>query len=399
MFATALALTMLTSDFQLKNGDRVLFYGDSITEQRLYTTYVETFVRTRYPKLDIEFFTSGVGGDNTWGGWMGDINTRTTRDVAPFKPNHITVMLGMNDAGYVPFNQKIYDTYREWYDKLLAALRKAAPGFSLTLIKESPYDEIAHEKSDFPGYSKTVDRFGEYVRELAAKEKTGFADLCSPVTDLLNAVVKIDKEGAKQILPDAIHPGPSGHLVMAGALLKSWGVDPVVSALHLDGAQNSVVSKSKTQIELLGPLKWRQTDECLPFPHDPAYDLALRHSSFSRDLNRQSLQVDHLAAGQYALAIDGKQVAKWSADQLAAGIDLAMLDTPMARQAKQVLAWATKRNEAFHTRQFNVNFWFGELPETKEALAALDKVERAIHRQEVAAAVPKPHEFALLKLD
>ena len=31
--------------FQLKPGDRVVFYGDSITDQRLYTTFVETFVR------------------------------------------------------------------------------------------------------------------------------------------------------------------------------------------------------------------------------------------------------------------------------------------------------------------------------------------------------------------
>jgi hypothetical protein len=37
------------TDFELKDGDRVVFYGDSITEQRLYTTYVEQYVLTRYP--------------------------------------------------------------------------------------------------------------------------------------------------------------------------------------------------------------------------------------------------------------------------------------------------------------------------------------------------------------
>jgi len=30
----------------LKDGDRVVFYGDSITDQRLYTQFTETFVHT-----------------------------------------------------------------------------------------------------------------------------------------------------------------------------------------------------------------------------------------------------------------------------------------------------------------------------------------------------------------
>ena len=41
--------------FYLNTGDRVVFYGDSITDQRLYTVYVETYVLTRFPKLDVTF--------------------------------------------------------------------------------------------------------------------------------------------------------------------------------------------------------------------------------------------------------------------------------------------------------------------------------------------------------
>ena len=35
--------------FYLRENDRVVFYGDSITDQRLYTTFTETFVVTRFP--------------------------------------------------------------------------------------------------------------------------------------------------------------------------------------------------------------------------------------------------------------------------------------------------------------------------------------------------------------
>ncbi len=47
--------------FHLTDGDRVVFYGDSITDQRLYTTFVETYVRTRFPNLNVKFTHSGWG--------------------------------------------------------------------------------------------------------------------------------------------------------------------------------------------------------------------------------------------------------------------------------------------------------------------------------------------------
>src|SRR5690349_2455999 len=62
VFALLLALPGLSradSPFYLKDGDRVVFYGDSITDQRLYTTFVETYAVTRFPKLNLSFVHSG----------------------------------------------------------------------------------------------------------------------------------------------------------------------------------------------------------------------------------------------------------------------------------------------------------------------------------------------------
>src|ERR1700730_18938420 len=55
--------------FVLGDGDRVLFYGDSITAQRFYTRDVEEFLLTRYPTLNVEFFCAGVSGDTVYGGY------------------------------------------------------------------------------------------------------------------------------------------------------------------------------------------------------------------------------------------------------------------------------------------------------------------------------------------
>src|SRR5271168_4407826 len=69
------------SDFYLKDGDTVVFYGDSITNQRLYTVFVETFVLTRFPRLRVNFVHSGWSGDRVSGGANGSIDVRLDRDV------------------------------------------------------------------------------------------------------------------------------------------------------------------------------------------------------------------------------------------------------------------------------------------------------------------------------
>src|SRR5437667_6195394 len=99
------ALQARAESFALKEGDRVVFYGDSITEQRLYTTFTETYVMTRFPKLDVRFFAAGWGGDRVRGGLGGAIDGRLQRDVFAYRPTVMTIMLGMNDGAHRVFDR------------------------------------------------------------------------------------------------------------------------------------------------------------------------------------------------------------------------------------------------------------------------------------------------------
>jgi len=65
--------------FALNDGDRVVFYGDSITEQKLHTSDVEEFVLTRFPHRKVSFTHSGVGGDKVSGGRAGPVDLRLAR--------------------------------------------------------------------------------------------------------------------------------------------------------------------------------------------------------------------------------------------------------------------------------------------------------------------------------
>ena len=132
-------LAKADSGFYLKEGDRVVFYGDSITDQRLYTTFTETYAVTRFPKTNMTFIHSGWGGDRVTGGGGGPIDVRLDRDVIAYKPTVVTIMLGMNDASYQAFREPIFNTYANGYKHIVEKLKADLPGVRLTLIKPSPY--------------------------------------------------------------------------------------------------------------------------------------------------------------------------------------------------------------------------------------------------------------------
>src|SRR3954454_639774 len=96
----ALAAPARAADFFFKDGDTVVMIGDSITEQHLYSNYVEMWTVTRLPAWKLTFRNTGIGGDTSTGG-----NSRFKRDVLRYNPTAMTVDFGMNDGGYQPFNE------------------------------------------------------------------------------------------------------------------------------------------------------------------------------------------------------------------------------------------------------------------------------------------------------
>ena len=62
------ALPCTAADFFLKNGDKVVMIGDSITEQHLYSTYVEAWALTRFPAWDVKLKKNSYFHDRIFGG-------------------------------------------------------------------------------------------------------------------------------------------------------------------------------------------------------------------------------------------------------------------------------------------------------------------------------------------
>jgi len=390
--------------FYLRDGDRVVFYGDSITEQRLYTTFTETYVLTRFPQLKVSFVHSGVGGDRVTGGWAGDIDLRLNRDVFAYKPTVMTIMLGMNDGGYRAFDDELFNTYKRGYQHILESVKSRLPNIRLTLIQPSPYDDVTRPPEFEGGYNSVLVRYGQFVRELAKQEKQKVADLNTSVVTALEKAKGSDAGLAKKIIEDRVHPGPAGQLLMAAALLRAWNGPPVVTAVEIDAVQKKVGQQNNTEVTgLQGAenLEWSQRDKALPMPldlKDEVMRLAIHSSDFLETLDRQILKVSGLKASRYQLEIEGVNLGRFTKDQLAAGINLAELPTPMLKQSLEVHELTLKHNSIHGARmkELQVGLAKKSALHLQAALDALEGLERDLVAQQRAAAQPRIRHYKLV---
>ncbi len=392
------------SDFAIHDGDHVVLYGDSITDQRLYSTFIEEYVLTRFPTWKVQWTQSGVGGDKVSGGVEGPIDLRIQRDLLPYKPNIVTIMLGMNDGYYRPPNPAIQKTYEDGYRSMVDTILSGDPGVKLTLIGPSPYDDVTQPTKH---YNEVMQAYSQFDKSEAGRTHQGFVDLNAPVVDVLEKVNASHPELASRLIPDRVHPGEGVHWVMAASILKAWHAPTLVSSVTVDGhdakaasVQNASVTDVKRE-KKSSTLQWTEIENALPLPlpssaTDPVTDLALEAGGVEAALDQEMLKVTGLAAGEYALTIDDQPVANFTEDALQRGVNLARMATPMLRQS-QTLAWETEHRNELERRLFTL------LAGTKDKPESAPEPEQDAMRQAVAASIaqqqkdaqPATHRFAL----
>ena len=391
--------------FALRDGDAVVFYGDSITAQRLYTRFAEDFVLTRYPALNIRFVNAGVPGDTVSGGYAGNMMERVKRDVAPLHPTVITVMLGMNDGGWGYEPAKAEAAFQQGYRTLIAALRKTAPEARIVLIRPTPYDEATHG-TEFPGYSQTIDKLADDVTRMetqlldAGDKNIELVDFHGPLVDALRRAKAEFPQLAPLIVPDRIHPSETGHWIMAATLMSAWHADPVVSRVELNASGAATVEQQRASVTGLEKtadgLKWTERDDALPLPLDfnNAMTRVLEGISDIASVDEEMLLVDSLEPGQYQLLIDGKAIAVFSNQELERGVNLALLKTPMLEQARGIDSTEELR-AALDRASFILLADVKENAASAAAEARLRQAGDELSARARADGVPKAHDFEL----
>ena len=331
---------------ELTDGDCLVFLGDSITHQRLYTQYVEDFIYTRYPTLRIKMHNAGVGGAKAW-----DALERFERDVAAYNPKYVTVLLGMNDGRYQAFDQEIWQTYHDDMTELVDRLVDidATP----ILMTPTMYDSraaLARKRNPAEHYNSVLAYYGTWLREVAMTRGHGFVDMWSPLNNLTLEQRKADPDFT--MIRDSVHPDPPGQLVMAYAIIDHMGLRSGLSNIRITfdaKGQPKVQASGGEATEIVSEddrLAFTWTADGLPWVVPAAAQPGAELVKLGHRASREALEIHGLKPGKYELLIDDQPVGTFTNVQLERHVELQSNDqTPQYQQAMQVASLNEQRNQ------------------------------------------------------
>ncbi len=335
--------------FFFQDGDTVVVVGDSITEQHLYSNYLEMWTVSRFPARKLVFRNSGIGGDRSPGG-----NSRFERDVVSHHPTAMTVDFGMNDGGYRAFDPAGFTTYMDGLEGM--AKQSEAAKIRVAWLTPSPVEKN-EDGPALEGYNQTLEKYSEGVRDVAMRHGGVFVDQFHPFIEAQN---KARAANPKNRIGggDVVHPGAPGQALMAWAVLKGLGFPRLVSAVEIDAASGTVQRAENCKAADVraeaGSVRFRRADSALPFFPDDAKNI-LEWVPILDELNEYALKVTGLKPGRYEIRLGGKKVAEHSADELSKGVNLAaaaLTQGPVADQVRSVWEAVKTKNKYYHDRIF-----------------------------------------------
>jgi lysophospholipase L1-like esterase len=330
----------------LRQGDRMVFLGDSITQQRIYTRYVMNYFAVRHPDLQITFRNAGVSGDTAPGGIR-----RLMQDVLAAEPDVVSICFGMNDAGYTTFEEQRYEKYVAAMTLLIAELREA--GARVVLLTPGCVDPGRPGGwYDSTSYNPTLMRYAEAVTSLAERKGLPVYDIHRLMLDVQTRAKADDPEFT--MIPDSVHPSPPGHLLMAYGLLQALGCDEQASGLVVDAATGAV-SADRCEVRELrasdDEIAFVRTDEALPTYWDPEAAVVLAYAPTVEEINRYLFAVSGLREGSWRLTVEDSEVGTFSAEALAAGLNLASLPGPWQKLGREVNERVKDQEEIYLSRR------------------------------------------------
>ena len=424
LFGAGALVSLAAGDFAIQNGDRVVFLGDSITEQRLYTTYIEAYALTRHPDWTLQFRNVGWGGDTSWlrqrahpdeGRLFAaepeaqakmveeSVGRGLGRDVLPLHPTFVTVKFGMNDHSYQPFRADIFGAYVRSQAEIGKDLKAA--GARVAFLTPQPIEERRADP-DKDDRNVSLRKFSDGLKEVAQKSDSRYVDQFDPY---LAIMMQERSRNASAFIGggDAVHPGPAGQTIMAWAVLKGLDASALVSRAEIDATAGKVTTAEGCTVDHVnsgeGRVSFDRLDSALPMPVDQRAEAALALAPVIADLSDYSLKVSGLTAAVYELTIDGEAAGKVSKEELGKGWNLTLKGGPITQQSRKVLELVFHKNNLFFNRWRDVQLhgfpsWAAgpelELRRTQE-LARLDAEIEKVEREINATRKPVTHHFEL----
>ncbi len=217
-----------SAEIALKNGDTIVFLGDSITyghknrkvhdDPTGYVTQVGNSIKAAHPDWDVKVINAGVSGNK-----VTDLQKRLQTSVLDKKPTIVFVYVGINDVWHWTMARMgNKGTTKEEFKAGLKDIinRTKAAGAQVVLATPSTIGEKANGSNP---NDKMLDEYSDISRRVAAEEKVPLVDMRKAFFDYLKTHNPENK--SKGILTaDGVHPILEGDKLIAMEMLKVLGV-------------------------------------------------------------------------------------------------------------------------------------------------------------------------------
>jgi lysophospholipase L1-like esterase len=208
-------------DLCVKDGQRLLFIGDSITDcgrrgdrAPFGDGYVSLFidlVATHFPKRRITYVNKGIGGNR-----VTDLRERWRDDVILNRPDWLSVKIGINDLhGFLrrADNAVSPERFREVYDSILAEARRETKA---RIVLIDPF-YISVDRSGQTFRSQVLEIIPKYIKVVHDMGRKYGARL---VRTHEVFQIHLKYRGSEVFCPEPVHPNRTGHLIIATELFK-----------------------------------------------------------------------------------------------------------------------------------------------------------------------------------
>lgn len=390
----------------LQQGDRLAICGDSITEQKMYSRLIETYLTACVPQLKITVRQYGWSGEKTDG-----FLRRMDQDCLRFNPTIATLAYGMNDSRYRPFDA----TNGQWYEDHYTAIVRRFKEHNVRVVVGSPgcAGKIAGWVKSRAG---TLDQHNVHLCALrdiamavAEKEDVAFADIFWPMLQaqiLAPAQHHATSDNPYEVAgKDGIHPGWAGQVIMAWTFLRAMGLDGNIGTINVDLGAGKATASEGHVVDSFNDGILQLTSSRYPFcargdlDDENTIRSGLTLVPFTEDLNRFILKATGNLAGRYRVQW-GDASREYSADELSTGIFLAVdfPENPFCQAFDKVDA-AVAAKQAFETTQIKKVFHGPRGRADIEKAVAETEAERAPLASAVAEAmVPVTHTLQITHL-
>jgi len=211
-------LVALNFDHVIQKDDRILFVGDEITQQMLYTRAVAAAIISMRPEHNLRFYNGGYEGATAESAmkWIDDL-------LGLAKPTVVFVSFGLNDMTTPGTDEERAARYEASLSKLVGQIQAFNSVKRVVVMSPAPVLRPDDTQKNVSPENQTLMAFSRAAERVAIARKTAFIDLVEFTREVfVNSTLT---PGPSLILNNR-QPSEVGHVVIASVIIRGIGVTP-----------------------------------------------------------------------------------------------------------------------------------------------------------------------------